>query len=465
MTNPMHFNDDWNAQRLVERVGDRIRYVGDKKQWFVYADGRWARDTKNVVLEYAKKSMRDLCDDACALPYNEGNELLKHAQQSRSRHRLEAALFLAQSDPKVVVTSDQFDRDPWKLNVRNGTLDIRSGALLPHTPDDLITQMTNVAHDALAEAPVFMQFLQDVFGGNAELIADVQRFLGYCLTGDTSEHVLTFCYGTGANGKGTLMNTFVNLLGDYALALPLHTVRQRAAGSQTNDIADLKGKRFALVSEFPRNTKLDEGLVKALTGGDQLNGRRLYGEYEAFQPQAKLVICSNAKADVPADDNAYWRRIRLVPFERTFSLEEQDPTLAEKLRSEGAGILNWALSGARDYAKERRLLRSGAVSEATDAYRSQTDTVGRFVGEWCVRSTGAEFPASACLEMYKNWCTENGERPVRSTDFKARLEQLGVKQKRKNTGNVYLEIAPAELEDADTRELDHEDTTEPLLPV
>ncbi len=433
----VRFDDDWNARRLIERETGRYLYVADQKKWMVYESGRWVPDTKNSIIEAAKRSMRDLLADSADMARDEGNRAAQHATASLSKARLDAAVQLAQSDPEVAATSDTLDRNPWLLNVENGTIDLRTGKCMPHDPKHLHTKLAPVTHDPTAESPTFLKFIGDVFCGDTELIGDVQRLLGYCLTGDMSEHIFVFCWGIGANGKGTLLNAVVKLLGDYAQTLPLGTILKRQSGSQTNDIAALQGVRLALLSEFRRDARLDDALIKAWTGGDELRARLLYSEYRSFRPHAKLVVCGNSKPSMPADDNAYWRRVRLIPFLRTFKPEEQDHTLSAKLWAEAPGILNWLLGGLADYRSSGVLTTSSAISKATEGYRSETDSVAQFIDERCKRSSDGRQPARELWNAYCEWCQGNGEKRVSQSEFKNRAEQLGFGPKRTKAGYHY----------------------------
>jgi putative DNA primase/helicase len=344
----------------------------------------------------------------------------------RGQGRITSMISLARSELTIPVTPDQLDRDPWLLNVANGTLDLRTGKLREHRRTDLITKLAPVAYDPNAGCPTWMQFLEKVMGGDGELIAFLQRVVGYSLTGDTREQALFVLYGTGANGKSTFLATIGDLLGDYAKATPTDTllVKPGSEGPR-NDVARLKGARFVSAVEAEGGKRLAEALVKQITGGDRISARFLYGEYFEFRPEFKIFLAVNHKPVIKSTDHAIWRRIKLIPFTVTIPNTAQDKTLPAKLRAEAPGILGWAVEGCLEWQRNG-LGFPTAVVQATDAYRAEMDVFAAFLNESTIARAGAQTPSSELYAAYLEWTEEAGVRfPITKQEFGVRLKERG----------------------------------------
>ena len=249
---------------------------------------------------------------------------------------------MAKSEPGMTVRLSDFDDDPMLLGVANGVLDLRTGKLLPMSPDVLVSKRCNVAYDPAATCPRFVQFLKEV-QPEKEMADFLLRLMGYCLTGDVSKQVFGFFYGHGANGKSVFIELMAWLLGDYArkIATDMLMHHQRNPQGPSPDIVSLKGLRLAFANETEEGRRLAEARVKDLTGGDTLTGRVPYGKADiAFRPTHKLFVVGNHKPEITDTSLGMWRRVRLIPFDQTIAEAKRDPKLLETLKGEGAGILN-----------------------------------------------------------------------------------------------------------------------------
>jgi putative DNA primase/helicase len=349
----------------------------------------------------------------------------KHAKSTESANRIKAMIELAQSEHGTAVTPENFDAEPWLLNVENGTLDLRTGSLKPHSRNDLITKIAPISYDKNAMCPIWDTFLNEIMPGDPDLIRFLQKAVGYSLTGDTSEQVVFILFGTGANGKSTFINTILHLLGGYALQTATETLLVKKHGTGIpNDLARLKGARFVAAVEAEQGRPLAEALVKQLTGGDPIVARFLYGEYFQFYPTFKLFLSVNHKPIIKGSDHGIWRRIRLIPFNVTFPLCKRDPNLSTKLKAELPGILRWAAEGCLLWQKEK-LAPPAAVKAATEDYRTEMDVVGDFIRECCDELPDEKTPFKDLFAKYTTWSLVNGDSFPDQKEFAQALSERG----------------------------------------
>jgi len=435
-----HLTDLGNAQRMVARHGANLRYCHPWKRWFVWGGARWAQDDTAQVRRWAKDTVRAIYAEASRLPDEDRRKAVaKHALRSESDQKLRAMAALTESEPGIPVLPNQLDRQPWRLNVLNGTLDLRTGELLPHERADLMTKLAPVGYDPDATCPLWLAFLDRVMDSNEMLIRFLQRAVGYSLTASTVEQCFLILYGTGANGKSTFLQTVSAMAGDgYARQTPIETLLVRQGRGIPNDIARLQGARLVTAQEAEEGQRLAESLVKQLTGGDRVAARFLHAEFFEFEPQFKIWLATNHKPAIKGTDYAIWRRIRLVPFTVTIPEAEQDKDLGTKLLAELDGILAWAVRGCLDWQRDG-LGTPSEVIKATQVYRDESDVVGRFLEACCVQTENTRARAGALYKAYKAWCEESGERPISGTRFGLRLTERGL-DKVKTTHVFYLGI-------------------------
>ena len=336
--------DSGNAELIAAKFPDSMRFNHRRKRWLIWKDGRWIEDCEGEVFRLAKEAARDRLAAAAKLGNEDHRkEAAAWALASESQYRLKAALELAKHTKPLSDAGDNWDSDTFLLGVNNGVVDLRTGTLRPARPEDRITIYADAAYDPGALCPRFEQFLSEVFLADAELVGYVQRAVGYCLTGAVSEQCLFLCYGEGANGKSTLLETLRDVLGGYAHNLPFSAFELDGRSGISNDMAGLVSKRFVTAVETNEGARLNEGRLKALTGGDRCTARFLYGEYFSFDPTAKFWLAFNHKPRVTDDSNGFWRRVRLIPFTARFSDSNRDKDLPMKLKAEAAGILAWVV--------------------------------------------------------------------------------------------------------------------------
>ncbi len=420
----LNLTDAGNAERFQARFGPRFAYVHPWAAWLRFDDVRWQRDQGGQALRAALATLRAMAAEADKVPDDDHRaELVKHALDSESSARLSAMLTVAQA--LLPVSTEALDRDPDLLNVANGTLDLQTGELRPHSRDDWLTRLAPVAFDPDASCPLWDSFLDRVMAGDQRLVTFLQRAVGYSLTGHTNEQVLLLLYGIGANGKSTFLETMRALLADYSAITDFTTFLKRDSEGARNDLARLVGTRFVSAVEAEAGKPLAEALVKQLTGGDTITARFLFKEFFDFKPQFKIWLAANHKPNIRGTDHGIWRRIRLVPFTVTIPEAERDPRLTQKLAEELPGILAWAVRGCMDW-REHGLGLPDAVRSATASYRDEMDAFGGFIEEECVVEDGAVETAKALYAAYTSWCEANGERPRSQKALATGLRERGL---------------------------------------
>ena len=307
----VQFTDTTNAYRLFAEHGKDIRYNAVWKKWMVWEGTHWSLDDGYLIHDRGLKMIRGIYEELLkTADYRDRLDIEKHAMQSESARRRKALIEVATWIPELNVKTDDLDKDPWLFNVRNGTIDLRTGEIREHNPDDLITRCANVEYDQNADCPVWRKFLMEIMNYNNDLIRFIQNAAGWAITGDTSEQTMFILFGTGANGKSTFLNTVMNLLGDYASATPTQTFMKKSGDQMTNDLARLRGTRFVTTTETEQGRRLSEPLIKQITGNDRITARFLYGEYFNFVPTFKIWMATNHKPVIKGTDHGIWRRIK-----------------------------------------------------------------------------------------------------------------------------------------------------------
>jgi putative DNA primase/helicase len=424
--------DAGNAERFEALAGERFRFVPSWGKWLWYDDTRWRRDMDGEATRWALRTLRATAEAALTLDDDDAaGGLIGFAQASESVARIAGMLHLAETRLPVELTA--LDVDPDLFNCISGTIDLRTGELRPHDRGDLITRRSPVSYDPDATCPQWEAFLLRVLGGSTELVAFVQRAVGYSLTGHTTEQVLLMLYGKGANGKSTFLETVRALLGDYAAQADFTTFLKREGDGVRNDLARLDGPRLVAAVEAESGKALAEAVVKQVTGGDTITARFLFKEFFDFKPVFKLWLAANHKPHISGSDHGIWRRIRLVPFTVTIPEGERDRQLLTKLRQELPGILAWAVRGALAW-REHGLGVPPEVQAATAAYRDEMDELRPFLDEATTLDASAHVTVHDLYLAYEAWCTANGERPRSKKGLAMRLGERGFTSGRVTNG-------------------------------
>lgn len=466
--------DTGNAERLVARFGESIRFVEDRRVWFAWdkETGRWV--LRSIALERASKTVaRKVAEEfpaaedwvasatAAAQAAEKGpteeaekakktaeaaadslDKLQKWQKASEAAGKRAAMIELAGSEPSVAVGSDMFDRHSMLLNVRNGTLDLKAGrpTLLRHNRDLYFTKTCMVNWEEKAEAPTWRRCLDQWMSHDQELIDFLQRAAGYSLTGSTEEECFFIFCGVGQNGKSTYLNALQAVLGPYATAAPagllMETRIDKATPSQQAGLASLVGTRLVVASETDESAYLSEAQVKSITCRDKVSAKRMYEAPFEFQPNHHVYLMTNAKPGISGTDDGIWRRVHLIEWKNKIAQADRDNKLAEKLMAERPGILRWAVEGCAAW-KERGLDPPPAVRDALRKYREEQDTVGAFTDELLSQDPNGKIPKQQMYSAYETWCETNGATKFGQKRFTQELVRRGATEERTAQARIW----------------------------
>lgn len=437
------YDDTGNAQRFRDANAGLIHYNHVDGCW-IYWDGvRWASDENGEIKRRADKMLADMAKDLKEMQDDPAyNAYKKHLSRSRSHRGKEGFIAEARHLEGVPVLPSEMDRAGNAFNVRNCLISLKTGRTAEHDKKYMISKLAPVTYDENARCPRWDSFIEEVTCGDKSLQLYLQRMIGYCMTAYTKEQCMFFLYGNGSNGKSVFVDTIAYMLGEYAASCQPETVMMRDRNNTARgDLARLKGARMVVTSEPNDGCRLDEGIVKQMTGGteNKLTARFLYGREFEFSPEFKIVMSTNYKPVIKGTDNGIWRRVRLIPFTAEFTKENRDPQLTEKLRRELPGILNWAIAGAVGWCKEG-LPPCAIIDEAGQEYRSEMDRVQQFLDDCTERSDSGSTQASTLYKCYRAWCSEQGDRfPISSNKFCSELKRR-YKSRKTSAFNEYLGI-------------------------
>ncbi|MCE9554887.1 MAG: DUF5906 domain-containing protein, partial [Planctomycetes bacterium] len=358
-----------NSRRLVRRHGPRLRYCHNLHGWFLFNGKVWEQDTQHRIQELAKDTVFSIHSELVGTGDPKAQaSLTKWAKASQSSGRIAAMLRLAQSE--VPVAPEQLDCEPFLLAVQNGILDLRTGDLLPHDPKHLITKLSPAAYHPDALCPLYDQFISQLMRGNVELIEYLDRLCGWFLTGDISHQILPIFFGQGCNGKSTLVDLMLYVMGDHACIAPESLLSSGSRDEHPTQLADLQGRRLVVASETEHGCPLRTAQLKRLTGDGRIKARKMRGDHYEFQRTHKMVLVTNNRPPMEENTHAIWRRLKLVPFNANIS--NPDLEMLAKLKGEADGVLTrWALACRRWHTDAKNMREPTSVTQATEAYRQE----------------------------------------------------------------------------------------------
>lgn len=421
-------SDLGNAERLADLRADELRFVPGLG-WHVWDGRRWRRDTERFVVrmagDVARSRYLELLDGGKDDKTREA--LIKWARQSESEPRIRAAINLTESLPGMVVRPDALDADPWLLNVRNGTIELKTGELREHRRDDLITKLASVEYDPEAEDKRWGTFLGQVTDGDDVLAGFLARAVGCTLVGFASEEAIFFVHGPGATGKTTFVEAVKTALGDYALTTGFDTFLRKRAGGIPVDIARFPGARLVVASEVDEGQRLAEGMVKQLTGGDTVTARHLYSSPFEFKPQMTLWFVANSRPAVVGSDDGFWRRMTQIPFLRVVPEGERNIGFKRQLTQDPAAlaaVASWAVRGCLDWQRVG-LEVPQKVRDYTADYRTENSPIDRWMSDELAFEPEAITTNGELRASLESWVRANEFKEIPWTAVPKALKKLG----------------------------------------
>ena len=431
------YNDTWNAERLIDKYGEDIRY-NPSRGWYIWNGMCWEFDELNKVRTMANDAIGSLYqyDSAMRAKYHKGGEkknayteFVGWVAKARNTNRKDNMIREAESWEDIRTLPKQFDTGKCLVNLQNGTMDMETMTFYPHKKDDLITKVMPIDYDPGAKTKLWDEFLDKIFQGNKNIISLIQRAAGYSFSALTTEQCIFILYGTGKNGKSTFLDTIKRLLADYTKNAPVATFMRKDWGSSNNfELARLFGARLITTGEPDKGDRFAESLIKQITGGESINAEHKYKDPFEFYPEFKLWIGTNYKPEIIGTDLGIWRRIMLIPFDYFFTVEERDISFPDKLLAELPGIFNWAMEGFKAWQKTG-LNPPPEVLTATEDYREEMDVFQNFINDCMITKPGAVIRFKDLYKTYQEWAKENGiKNPMNSNTIGRRLKEKGIKE-------------------------------------
>lgn len=420
---PPAFTDEALALRFTDLHKDRLRYVAAWGRWYLWNGATWHPDETMLAFDLA----RTICREASA----ECNDDSVASTVAAAR-TVAAVERLAKADRSHAATVDQWDADPWLLNTPGGVVDLRTGRMRSHRPGDYLTKVTAVTPGG--ECPLWLSVLEKVTNNDTDLQVFIQRVVGYSLTGSIREHALFFAFGTGANGKGVVINTITGIMNTYATVASIDVFTASQTDRHPTDLAMLRGARLVTAQETEEGRRWAEARIKAMTGGDPITARFMRQDFFTFEPRFKLLIAGNHKPGLRNIDEAIRRRFNLIPFAVKIPVAERDQNLPEKLRAEWPGILKWAIQGCLDW-QQQGLSPPKAVRDATAEYLDAEDALGLWIAECCTTDSSLHGSATELFNSWRDWAEAAGEQPGSQRRFTQAMNSRGFASKRMELTN------------------------------
>lgn len=433
-----------NAYALRRLAGGNIRYligIG----WIVWTGKRWAVDETFAVDQYAEEVSRELRQAAAdAESESERDAYWKAARGAASNTGIKNMLERLKRLKGIPIRVTDMNTDPWKLNCLNGTIDLKTGSLLPHRREDYISEICSTSYDPLASSETWDRFLDRILP-DEEVRRYTQKAAGYSVSGSTEMEKFFFPWGRPATGKTTFIEAVRAVLGTYAAVADFETFvkRDRATGGPREDLAALRAKRLVTSVEVEEGRRLAEALLCQVTGGDTIRVRHLYQSSFEDKPTYKLWLVANNRPTVSSMESAIWRRLVQLPFDEQIPENERDPNVKAELinvEKSGPAILAWLVEGCQLWLKEG-LQEPEAIKAVTQDYREESDKLREFLDDFCIIGPTEEVSNSDIYRAYQKWSKEAGERyPLGRKRFSQDLMRRGFDQYREGSRRLWVGI-------------------------
>lgn len=434
-------DDTGNAQRFLDRYGDIVRYSYNRDRFYIYNGQYWEIDNSGRVRVLIDKTIEDMKNEKIFVPegmeeedaYNAFQKHIKNSRNNTAKKRMVDEL-----KHHIPVLPEEFDPNDMLINTQNGYVSLSTGEQSEEDKEKMFSMVTDAELTESQRPEIWMDFLNDIFDHDKEVIEFVQRAVGYSLTGSTREQVMFILHGKGRNGKSLFIETIRSILGTYTDNIQAKTLMVKRGDTINNDVAKLQGVRLVTSSEPSEGFRFDEGLIKQLTGGDTVTARFLYGEEFNFDPKFKIWVTTNHKPIVRGTDDGIWRRLLLIPFDVQIPEDKVDKDLKYKLLREAPAILNWAIEGCVKW-QEDGLKIPERIRDASDGYRKEMDVLEQFVADECIVADGERVGAAELYNVYKEWADETEAYKMNRNKFGQKMKEK-FEDKRLNTGIHYMGV-------------------------
>ncbi|MGX0230894.1 putative DNA primase/helicase [Staphylococcus cohnii] len=437
------YDDTGNADRFIDRYGNLYKYSYIANKFYIYDGMKWKIDDKGSIRKLIDEMIESIKDEKIIhgddVTEEEAREFFqKYYKKTRGTQAKKN--IMNELMHRRPATPDDFDRDDMLINVANGYIDLTSRELYKHDINKMFSQITNTDYTEKMQPAVWLDFLNDIFAGDKEVIRYIQKALGYSLTGSTREQVMFILHGKGRNGKSIFVETIAEILGDYSNNMQAKSLMVKKNDNVNTDIARLSKARFVTSSEPNEGFRFDEGLIKQITGGDKVTARFLYAEEFEYTPKFKIWVSTNHKPIIRGTDDGIWRRLVLIPFEVQIPEEKVDKDLKYKLLREAPAILNWMTEGAYMWMREG-LEMPEKLREAGNKYRNEMDTLGQFIEDKCNVNPDYSVKVSELYSEYQKWSEENltTNKVLGLKSFSQKMEERFIKEKRRDA-NYFVGI-------------------------
>lgn len=404
-----HLTDLGMAETLRDRFGDRLRYDHQREQWLLWDGHYWKPDVDEAAYRLAHEHIRLLQRDAVMMAsYTERKEAIDHTFAREKRGPMVAMMAQAASLKPFALAGDIWDTDGMVLGCPNGLVDLKTGVFRDGTRDDLITLQAGASYVPTATCPRWLTFLDEVFQGKLDLIDFVHRAIGYSLTADMREQCFFVAFGSGSNGKSILLDTLEVIFGSYGHRADMRMFAGSGQESSSFQNADFRGKRLIFAAEVRPGSRMNEHVLKNFTGGETLRAEHKYGRSFTIRPVGKIWLGVNHRPKVSDESYGFWRRVRMIPFTRTFTGISDDRSLRSRLRAEAEGILAWAVQGCLAW-QEKGLGAPAVVLQATDDYQQGEDPLTDFfTTRLSTEDHTANTDVSRLYSVYRDWANSQG---------------------------------------------------------
>ena len=437
------YDDTGNADRFIDRYGNLYKYSYIANKFYIYDGMKWKIDDKGSIRKLIDEMIESIKNEKVLHSEDVTEEEAREVFQKfykKTRGTQAKKNIMNELMHRRPATPDDFDRDDMLINVANGYIDLTSRELYKHDINKMFSQITNTDYTEKMQPAVWLDFLNDIFAGDQEVIRYIQKALGYSLTGSTREQIMFILFGKGRNGKSIFVEVISEILGDYSNNMQAKSLMVKKNDNVNTDIARLSKARFVTSSEPNEGFRFDEGLIKQLTGGDKVTARFLYAEEFEYTPKFKIWVSTNHKPIIRGTDDGIWRRLVLIPFDVQIPEEKVDKDLKYKLLREAPAILNWMAEGAYMWMQEG-LEMPDKLKAAVQKYRNEMDTLGQFIEDCCKVDKYSSEKVSNLHQAYKTWSNDNltSTKVLGMKSFSQKMEERFVKESRRDA-NYFIGI-------------------------